>query len=180
MLRKRKTRNGVGLLIASLIGFMALPCQAQTPAASPPDDWVNKLAGLETAPDLDVATLRQHAVDRIKSRADAAPLKRPPVATQLLKLPQLVAEIQFDQDAAVVLPASYGVLGRIADTLTHPSLLGYKFLIVGHTASTGRRDNNLTLSQRRAHVIREGLVNTFKISPKPLQAIRPRGGQFLD
>src|SRR5260221_6966198 len=180
MLRKRKTRNGVGLLIASLIGFMALPCQAQTPAASPPDDWVNKLAGLETAPDLDVAALRQQALDRIKSRADAAPLKRPPVATQLLKLPQLVAEIQFDQDAAVVLPASYGVLGRIADTLTHPSLLGYKFLIVGHTASTGRRDNNLTLSQRRAHGIREVLVDTFKNSPKRVQAIRLGEEPLLD
>jgi OOP family OmpA-OmpF porin len=98
----------------------------------------------------------------------------------LLKLPQLVAEIQFDQDAAVVLPASYGVLGRIADTLTHPSLLGYKFLIVGHTASTGRRDNNLTLSQRRADVIREVLVNTFKISPKRLQAIGLGEEQLLD
>ncbi len=180
MLRKRKTRNGVGLLIASLIGFMALPCQAQTPAASPPDDWVNKLAGLETTPDLDVATLKQQALDRIKSRADATPLKRPPVATQLLKLPQLVAEIQFDEDAAVVRPESYRTLGRIADTLSHPSLLGYKFLIVGHTASTGRRDNNLTLSQRRADVIREVLVNTFKISPKRLQTIGLGEEQMLD
>ncbi len=173
MLRTRKVRRGVGLLIVALIGLMALPCSAQT--ASTPEDWVGKLAGLETTPDLDIAALRQQALDRIKSRADAAPLKRPPVATQLLKLPQLVAEIQFDQDAAVVLPASYGVLGRIADTLTHPSLLGYKFLIVGHTASTGRRDNNLTLSQ-----IREVLVNTFKISPKRLQAIGLGEEQLLD
>jgi OmpA-OmpF porin, OOP family len=178
MLRTRKVRRGVGLLIVALIGLMALPCSAQT--ASTPEDWVGKLAGLETTPDLDIAALRQQALDRIKSRADAAPLKRPPVATQLLKLPQLVAEIQFDQDAAVVLPASYGVLGRIADTLTHPSLLGYKFLIVGHTASTGRRDNNLTLSQRRADVIREVLVNTFKISPKRLQAIGLGEEQLLD
>ena len=178
MLRTRKVRRGVGLLIVALIGLMALPCSAQT--TSTPEDWVGKLAGLETTPDLDIAALRQQALDRIKSRADAAPLKRPPVATQLLKLPQLVAEIQFDQDAAVVLPASYGVLGRIADTLTHPSLLGYKFLIVGHTASTGRRDNNLTLSQRRADVIREVLVNTFKISPKRLQAIGLGEEQLLD
>ena len=72
------------------------------------------------------------------------------------------------------------MLGRIADTLTDPSLLGYKFLIVGHTASTGRRDNNLTLSQRRADVIREVLVNTFKISPKRLQAIGLGEEQLLD
>ncbi len=180
MLRTRKIRCGVGLSIVALIGLIALPCSAQTQAGGGAEDWVTKLASLETAPDLDLAALRQQAMDRIKSRADAAPIKRPPVAPQLLKLPQLVAEIQFDEDAAVVLPVSYGVLGRIADTLTHPSLLGYKFVIVGHTASTGRRDNNLTLSQRRADVIREVLVNSFKISPKRLLAIGLGEEQLLD
>ncbi len=51
---------------------------------------------------------------------------------------------------------------------------------MGHTASTGRRDNNLTLSQRRADVIREVLVNTFKISPKRLQTIGLGEEQMLD
>jgi outer membrane protein OmpA-like peptidoglycan-associated protein len=166
--------------MAALIGFAALPASAQTPAGATSEEWVNKLAGLETAPDLDVAALRQLALDRIKSRADAAPTKRPPVASQLLKLPQLLADIQFDEDAAVVRPESYRVLGRIADTLYHPSLLGYKFLIVGHTVSTGRRDNNLMLSQRRADVIREVLINTFKISPKRLQAVGLGEEQLLD
>src|SRR5258707_3729724 len=180
MLRTRKIRRGVGLLIVALIGLMALPCSAQTQAGGGAEDWVTNLASLETAPDLDLAALRQQAMDRIKSRADAAPIKRPPVAPQLLKLPQLIAEIQFDEDAAVVLPDSYRVLGRIADTLTHPSLLGYKFLIVRHTVSTGRRDNNLTLSQRRADVIRDVLVNTFKISSKRLQAVGLGEEQLLD
>jgi OOP family OmpA-OmpF porin len=180
MLWKRKARRGVGFLIAALIGFTVLPCHAQTPAAGTPEDWVSKLAGLDTVPDIDVAALRQQAVDRVKSKADAVPIKRPPVAPQLLKLPQLIAEIQFDDDAAVVRPESFRTLGRIADTLYHPSLLGYKFLIVGHTVSTGRRENNLTLSQRRADVIREVLVNTFKISPKRLLTIGLGEEQMLD
>jgi OmpA-OmpF porin, OOP family len=180
MRSRRKTRQDLGLLMAALIGFAALPAAAQTPAGGTSEEWVTKLAGLETAPDLDVAALRQQALDRIKSRADAAPTKRPPVAPQLLKLPQLAADIQFDEDAAVVRPESYRVLGRIADTLYHPSLLGYKFLIVGHTVSTGRRENNLTLSQRRADVIREVLINTFKISPKRLQAVGLGEEQLLD
>jgi Outer membrane protein and related peptidoglycan-associated (lipo)proteins len=180
MLSKRKTGNGVGLLIVALIGFTALPCQAQTQAGGAAEDWVSKLAGLETAPDLDVAVLRQQALERVKSKADAAPIKRPPVAAQLLKLPQFLAEIQFDEDAAVIRPDSYRTLGRIADTLSHPSLLGYKFLIVGHTVSTGRRENNLTLSQRRADVVREVLVNAFKISSKRLQAIGLGEEQLLD
>jgi OmpA-OmpF porin, OOP family len=177
---RKKSRHDIGLLVVALIGFAALPASAQAQAGSTSEEWVNKLAGLETEPDLDVAALRQQALERIKSKADATPIKRPPVAAQLLKLPQLVAEIQFDEDAAVVRPESYRMLGRIADTLYHPSLLGYKFLIVGHTMSTGRRENNLTLSQRRSDVIREVLINTFKISSKRLQAIGLGEEQLLD
>jgi len=176
----RKNRDGIGLLMVALIGLAALPASAQAQTSGTPEEWVNKLAGPETAPDLDVAVLRQQALERVKSKADVAPTNRPPVATQLLKLPQFVAEIRFDDNAAVVRPESYRTLGRIADTLYHPSLLGYKFLIVGHTLSTGRRENNLTLSQRRADVIREVLINTFKISPKRLQAIGLGEEQLLD
>ncbi len=164
----------IGLLMVALIGLAALPASAQTQAGGTSEEWVNKLTGLETAPDLDVAVLRQQALERVKSKADAAPIKRPPIASQLLKLPQIVADIQFDEDAAVIRPESYRVLGRIADTLYPPSLLAYKFLIVGHTVSTGRRENNLTLSQRRADVTRDVLVNTFKISPKRKAAPAPR------
>jgi OmpA-OmpF porin, OOP family len=177
-----KTRWGAGLLVVALIGFMALPCQAQTQADGTAEDWVSKLGGLDTAPDQDLAALRQQAMDRIKAKAktDSAPLKRPLIAPDLLKLPQFAAEIKFDEDAAVVRPESYRTLGRIADTLYHPSLLGYKFLIVGHTVSTGRRENNLTLSQRRADVIREVLINTFKISPKRILTIGLGEEQMLD
>jgi OmpA-OmpF porin, OOP family len=180
MFRVEKVRRGFGLVIVALISLLALPCSAQTPAASPPEDWVNQLGGLDTPPDLDLAAMRQQALDRIKSKADPAPLKRPPLATPLLKLPQLVAEIKFDEDVAVARPESYRVLGRIADTLTDPSLLGYKFLIISHTAPTGKRDSNLTLSQRRADVIRDVLINAFKISPKRLLAIGLGEEQLLD
>jgi OOP family OmpA-OmpF porin len=177
---RKKTRWHVPLLIGLLVGSIASPSSAQTQAGGPAADWVSKLAEPETVPDLDIVALRQQAADRVKSRADAAPTKRPPVAPQLLKLPQLVVEIRFDEDAAVIRPESYRTLGRIADTLTHPTLLTTKFLIVAHAASTGRRENNLTLSQRRADVIREVLVNTFKISSKRLQAIGLGEEQLLD
>src|SRR5882757_1695803 len=177
---QKKARWRISPLIALLAGSIASPSAAQTPAGGTAADWVSKLAGLETAPDLDIAALRQQVVDRVKSRADGVAAKRPPVAPQLLKLPQLVVEIRFDEDAAVVRPESYRTLGRIADTLTQPKLLAYKFLIVGHTVSTGRRENNLTLSQRRADVIREVLVNTFKVSSKRLQAIGLGEEQLVD
>jgi OOP family OmpA-OmpF porin len=177
-----KNRRGIGWLAAVLIAFAVLPAQAQTPAAGSAEEWAGKLVGLETAPDLDLAALRQQAADRIKARAklDAAPLKRPLIAPDLLKLPQFSAELQFDEDAAVIRPESYRTLGRIADTLSQPSLWAYKFLIVGHTISTGKRDYNLTLSQRRADVVRDILISTFKISPKRLQSIGLGEEQMLD
>ena len=177
-----KNRYAIGLLAAALIGLAALPAlaQGQAPAGSTSEDWIKKLAGLETTPELDIAELKKQAAERIKSKAEPVPNKRPPMVPELQKLPQFVAEIQFDEDAAVVRPESYRTLGRIADTLTHPSMLGYKFLIVGHTASVGRRDFNLTLSQRRADVIRDVLINTFKISSKRLQAVGLGEEQLLD
>ena len=76
-----KTRWGAGLLAVALIGFMALPCQAQTQADGTAEDWVSKLGGLDSPPDQDLAALRQQAMDRIKAKAktDSAPLKRPPM-----------------------------------------------------------------------------------------------------
>ena len=177
---QKKARWRISLLIALLAGSIASPSAAQTPAGGTSGDWVNKLAGLETAPDLDIAALRRQVTDRVKSRADGVAAKRPPVAPQLLKLPQLAIEIRFDEDVAVIRPESYQTLGRIADVLGDPKLLAYKFLIVVHTVSAGRRENNLTLSQRRADVIREVLVNTFKISSKRLQAIGLGEEQLLD
>jgi outer membrane protein OmpA-like peptidoglycan-associated protein len=179
----RKIRRDIGLLMVALIGFAALPAsaqaQAQAQAGGTSEEWIDKLAHLKPRRSWispGCGNRRWNA----SSKADAVPNKRPHVAPQLFKLPQFAAEIQFDEDAAVVRPEAYRALGRIADTLYHPSLLGYKFLIVGHTASGGRRDHNLTLSQRRADAIRDALINTFKVSSKRLQAIGLGEEQLLD
>jgi OmpA-OmpF porin, OOP family len=80
-------------------------------------------------------------------------------------------DIVFDQDSSLIRPASYQTIGSIADALTDPKLRPYRYLIVDHVESAGRRDHNLILSQRRAESIRDVLVNTFKVSPKRLQAL---------
>ena len=177
----KQSRHGIGLFIVLLIGAMAPPLSsARAQASATPEDWVKQLAGPDTVPDIEVAALRQQALERVKSKADGVPLQRPPVATQLLKLPRLAVEIQFDEDSSVIRPESYRTLGRIADTLYDPALLPYKFLIVGHTVATGRREANLTLSQKRADAIRGVLVTAFKISPKRLQGIGLGEEQLLD
>jgi OmpA-OmpF porin, OOP family len=174
----KRSRRDIGLLVIALVLLMAPVSSGRAQADT--ENWVERLAGLETTPDIDVAALRQQALERVKSKADALPLERPPIAVQLLNLPHLVVEIQFDPDSPIIRPEAYRTLGRIADTLSHPTMLPYKFLIVGHTESTGKREYNLTLSQRRADSIRNVLVITFRISPKRLQAIGLGEEQLLD
>ena len=169
-LGKRGLRD-IGLVAVALIAFAAPRFPAHAQEAVTRDDIIKRLSGLEATPDLNVAALRQRAFERAKSKADAVPLKRPPIATELLELPRFMVEVQFDPDASTIRPESYQTLGRIADALCHSTLLRYGFLIVGRTDATGKREYNLTLSQKRADSIRDALVNTFKISPKRLQAV---------
>jgi OmpA-OmpF porin, OOP family len=129
------------------------------------------LSGLETPSDLEVAVLRQEAVDRIKAKADGIALKRPLLSPALRKLPTVNVDVQFNPDTPVIRPESYPTLGRIADALSSPALLSFTFLIVGRTEATGRREINLTLSHRRAESIRDALVTTFKVSSKRVLAV---------
>ena len=166
----RKHRD-IGLLaVASVaVALLVQPARAQTAASA--GNLVDQLTGPETPTDIDLVALRQQAADRIKARADASPLKRPPIAPQLIKLTQLRFDVVFDPDSSLIRPGSYGMIGSLADALSDPKLQPYKFLIVDHTESGGRRDANLTLSQRRADSIRDVLVSTFKISNKRLVAL---------
>ena len=59
----------------------------------------------------------------------------------------------------------------MADSLYHPYLQGYRFLIVGHTDARGSRESNLKLSEQRADAIREALINPFGISPSRIESV---------
>jgi OmpA-OmpF porin, OOP family len=162
-------RVDVWMGAALMLSASMLPARAETALTT--ETMINQLSGLDASADIDVAALRQQVVERIKTKADGIALKRPPVAAQLLKLPQLMVAIQFDPDSPIIRPPSYQTIGRIADALYDPSLLPYTFLVIGHTDATGRREASLALSQRRADSIRDVLVTTFKISPKRIKAI---------
>ena len=175
----RKGTQDVALLTVFLM--LAMPVgSALAQQAATSEDVVNRLAGLEASAEVDVASLRQEALARVKSKVDAVALKRPPIAPQLNKLPHLDLDIQFNPGSPIIRPDSYRLLGRVADALSDPRLLSFGFLIVGHTESTGKREYNLTLSQRRADSIRDVLVTTFKISPKRIQAVGLGEEQLVD
>jgi OmpA-OmpF porin, OOP family len=166
---------------ALLLAALAAPV-ARGQSAATRDDIVSQLSRLDAAPDLDLAALKQQALERSKSRSrnEPPPQKRPLIAPALTSLPTFNVDIQFDPDTPVVRPESYETVGRIADALVQSSMLPYGFLIVGHIETNGRRENNVTLSQRRADSIRDILVNTFKISSKRLQSVGLGEEQLLD
>jgi outer membrane protein OmpA-like peptidoglycan-associated protein len=164
--RRRILPLTVGLAMSALPVALASAQETVTAEAI-----VGVLAGLETASDLEAAALRQQAADRIKAKADGIALKRPLLSPQLSRLPHVTVDIQFNPGTPVIRPESYRTLGRIADALTNPALMSSTFLVVGRTDSTGRREINLALSQRRAEAIRDALATTFKISPKRVFAV---------
>jgi OOP family OmpA-OmpF porin len=154
------------------------PACAQTDVSA--SDLIEQLTGPEPPVEVDVATLRQQALERIKSNADSTPLKRRPIAPQLMQLSHFDFDVVFDSDSALIRPQSYQTVGRIADALSNLKLLPYSFIVIDHTEATGRRDANLTLSQRRAESIRAVLVKTFGISSRRLQALGLGEEQLLD
>lgn len=159
-------------LLAGALMMLAVPIssgRAQT--AAPAGNLADQLVGLEATPEIDIVALRHQATERVKSKADPQPQKRPAIAPQLFKLPQFRFDVLFDPDTSIMRPEAYQTLGRIADALYDPKLQPYKFLIVAHTDSTGRRDFNLPLSQRRADAIRDVLVTTFKVNAKRVYAL---------
>lgn len=164
MLSLNQIRFLAAALLLSVVAWQQ-PALAQTSLTT--TDLVRSLTGLQDTANVDVAALRRMAEERAR-QPDNNAIDRPPIAQQLYNLPQITLQIDFNFDSAIIKPSSYPALGRIADTLYHPVLLGYRFLIVGHTDAKGKRLYNLKLSQERADAVREALVSVFRIDPRRL------------
>jgi len=159
--------------LLGIFAFSALLLVSGAEAQSKLDsgDIVESLQKLETVPTgVTAALLRKQASDSIRARPGPA-LNRPPLSDELNSLAQFTVEINFDFASAVIRPDSYRTVGRIADALHHPQLLGYRFLIIGHTDAKGGREANLKLSQLRADAILEALTTSFNVPARRLSAV---------
>lgn len=148
------------------------PSGSTTQVALSSTDLINSLQGVEqVGPSLSAARLRQMALQSLKDPSRSNRVNRAPLTSELGNLAQLTIAIQFDLNSARIRPSSFQAVGLMADSLYHPYLQGYRFLIVGHTDGTGSREHNLKLSQQRADAIRDALINPFGISPSRLEAV---------
>jgi outer membrane protein OmpA-like peptidoglycan-associated protein len=156
-----------GLLLATIVFSFPITIFAQVKLTT--DDFVDALRAPAAAIEIDVKDIHERALERTKK--PGKPQDRPPLVEDIDKLPQLTLDIQFNSDSAIIRPESYKTLGRLAEALYHPYLLDRKFLVVAHIEATGKRPNNLDLSQKRAGAIREALVTTFRVSPQRIVAL---------
>jgi outer membrane protein OmpA-like peptidoglycan-associated protein len=135
-------------------------------------DLVDSLQAVEqVGANLSAARLRQLAAQSLNDPSRTSRMNRPPLTEELEKLAQLTIAIQFDFGSARIRPSSFREVGLMADSLYHPYLQGYRFLIVGHTDAVGNRATNLKLSQQRADAIREALIKPFGINPSRIEAV---------
>lgn len=154
----------LGIIIAAGIMFQPICASAQEVTQQRITASLGKVA--KAAPIIDVELLRQETLANPGQNLQTLPNWK-----KVSKLPQMLVELNFNNNSVSIEPRSYRTIGLLADALHHPNLLKYKFLIVGHTSSTGDPKHNLQLSQERADAIKEALATTFAIAPERLFAI---------
>lgn len=164
---RRMKHLTTGLMVAVVMSCLPAASIAQTRLST--DKFVDGLRGPAETIEIDTKDIHERALERMKK--PGKPQDRTPLADNLDKNPQLILDIQFSSDSAIIRPESYKTLGQVADALYHPYLLDRKFLVVDHIEATGKRQNNLDLSQKRANAIREALVTTFRVSPQRVVAL---------
>jgi outer membrane protein OmpA-like peptidoglycan-associated protein len=154
---------------AALLATALTAAVAQQPISS--SQMAQSLAGVSnTGLSITGAQMRQAALDNVRQYPGPIP-PHPLSFPQMANLAQFDVEVDFDFNSAVIKPSSYRTVGSIADALHNPILLGYGFLVIGHTDSVGGREYNIGLSQRRAEAIRDALIDPFGVNPAVMEAV---------
>jgi OOP family OmpA-OmpF porin len=157
------------VMAALAAGVAAGPAVAQERLTD--QQLIGTLSVLDDSKRIDVEALRRKAVDSVAMNRGPNASLREPISLELDNLSQVTVEVQFATGSAVIRPNSFRTVGVIADSLRYPTLLEYKFLIVGHTDAVGGRQYNLDLSQKRADAVRDALITTFGIAPDRLVSV---------
>lgn len=163
--------NPIALVFFTVVALAAASVTAQAQARLNDSQLIETLNVLDSSKTIDVAALRRQAVDSVAANRGPDASLREPLSQELDNLTQFTVEVLFKTGSAVIRPASFRTVGVVADSLLHPTLREFKFLIVGHTDAVGDRKSNLTLSQKRADAVRAALVTTFGISPSRIVAV---------
>ncbi|WP_202913401.1 OmpA family protein [Acuticoccus sediminis] len=82
-----------------------------------------------------------------------------------------VIPLPFETGEYALTPEAMIELDVLADALAAPGVEGERYLIGGHTDTTGEADYNHWLSEKRAHAVRAFLIMEHNIAPERLVAV---------
>jgi outer membrane protein OmpA-like peptidoglycan-associated protein len=80
-------------------------------------------------------------------------------------------EVQFEFDSARLTRDARRSLAALGRALQSDELIGYDYLVAGHTDAKGSAAYNRALSYERARTVRTYLIENFDISPRRLHVI---------
>jgi OmpA-OmpF porin, OOP family len=80
-------------------------------------------------------------------------------------------DIRFGNDSDSLTAAAHGQLDQLGTALNSPELAHARFVIAGHTSSSGAAQHNRQLSEARAQAVRSYLIERCRIAPERLQAV---------
>ena len=103
--------------------------------------------------------------------ATVRPMPQPRETTAPPELPAVSLTVTFASGSARLTPQAERTLNTLGRALASPELLPFRFRIEGHTDTTGSRAMNQALSEERAAVVRDFLVQRHGISPQRLVAV---------
>lgn len=137
----------------------------ETMQLKPKDDGVDNDADL-TAPSCPTSYVAPTPLDasKIPARSFNSGAELPPVVANTAPVATsrditVNLQVQFDLNSAKIRAESLPMLDQLATTLQMPQLAQKRFLVEGHTDSTGNPASNQALSQQRAQSVQEYLVS---------------------
>jgi outer membrane protein OmpA-like peptidoglycan-associated protein len=150
-------------LLSLLVLLAAAPAQAQAPDPVADSIVRNLTRGLRIPNQGDAVTAPITPLDPRSpvQAATTAPPGRPAVSLM----------ITFATGSADLTPQAEAVLGSLARALAAPELAQSRFRIEGHTDTVGDAGMNQALSERRAAVVRDLLVQRYGIAATRLDPV---------
>jgi outer membrane protein OmpA-like peptidoglycan-associated protein len=85
--------------------------------------------------------------------------------------PSVNLTVNFPTGSAELTPAARASLDGLGKALASNDLADFRFRIEGHTDNVGSREENLTLSQKRAEAVVSYLTSQYNVAPSRLEAV---------
>jgi outer membrane protein OmpA-like peptidoglycan-associated protein len=83
---------------------------------------------------------------------------------------KMILDIRFANDSDRLTQAAHAQLAQLGGALKSAQLAQSRFLIAGHTSSSGSPRHNLRLPEARARSVRSYLLERFSIAPERIEA----------